>query len=186
VEGHEFCLGTYRASETHTEKCLPRQKLEDCDDSAWKALPAVFTGIRCPAANIKPKVDESTEVDLSQVGGGSHDLVDGYQNCIQEQLATENRMEKCLPEKKPEACSETAWDDLESTFLGSQCRRQPNALPPHYLTVEGHESCLETHQASETHSEMCKPIFKPEECPIDAWESLQLSFEVNLLIEVFL
>ena len=188
VEGHEFCLGTYRASETHTEKCLPRQKLEDCDDSAWEALPKVFTGIRCPAVSVK-STDEPAEVVPAEVdlslgggGGGGHSLVDGYQDCIQEQLATENRMEKCLPELKPEGCSETAWSELESTFLGSQCRRQPNALPPHYLSVEGHENCLETHQASESHTEMCMPVSKPEECPIDAWESLQLSFEVKGLI----
>jgi len=55
-------------------------------------------------------------------------------------------MEKCLPAAKPDSCSETTWDEIESSFFGSQCRRQPNALPPHYLTVEGHESCLQSHQ----------------------------------------
>ena len=143
IEGHEFCLGTYRASETHTEKCLPREKLEDCDDSAWEALPKVFTGIKCP--NSKPRAGSSPVVDLSR---SSNQLPEGYQTCIGEQLASENHMEKCLPDSKPEACSETAWDELESGFFGSQCRRQPNALPPHYLSIQGHENCLETLQVS--------------------------------------
>ena len=181
VEGHEFCLGTYQASDSHTEKCLPREKLVDCDDSAWEKLPSVFNGIRCPVANVRSKV-QSVQVDLTKV---EHQLASGYQDCVKEQLASESHMEKCIPETKPESCSETTWDELESTFLGSQCRRQPNALPPHYLSVEGHEKCLETHQASASHTEMCMPRFKPEECPDDAWESLQISFEVPIS-EIFL
>ena len=90
-------------------------------------------------------------------------------------------MEKCIPEIKPVSCSETTWDEIQSTFYASQCRRQPNALPPNYLTVQGHENCLESHQASESHTEVCMPAFKPEECPLDAWESLQISFEVSFL-----
>ena len=177
VEGHEFCLGTYRASETHTEKCLPREKLEDCDDSAWEQLPAVFTGIRCPAA--KKKEVASQVVDLSNF---KPQLPLGFQDCLQEQLASESHMEKCLPQEKPDFCSETTWDDVTSEFVGAKCRRQPNALPPHYLSVEGHENCLQEAQASETHTEVCLPSQIPEECPVDAWESLQINFEVNSVL----
>jgi hypothetical protein len=62
-------------TESHTEKCLPREKLQDCDDEAWQQLPAVFNGIRCPVATIRNKV-ESVEVDLSRVG---HQLPAGAQ-----------------------------------------------------------------------------------------------------------
>ena len=51
------------------------------------------------------------------------------------------------------------------------------ALPPKYLSVEGHQKCLGSHQASESHRAVCIPATKPGDCNDDAWTELKNVFE---------
>ena len=46
------------------------------------------------------------------------------------------------------------------------------ARPPAYLGIHGHQKCLDSHQASETHREVCLPSEKPSGCDQEAWAAL--------------
>lgn len=123
---------------------------------------------RCPSHRISASGPSSTTYQSQSV----------EENCLAEQIASANQMEKCLPDIKPDLCTQEMWDHLFDTFPGSSCRQNVNALPPPYLSVQGHENCLVSQPASASHSERCLPKEKPQACAVQAWDSLQANFEV--------
>jgi len=145
------------------------EKFDDCSPETWSSLNQVFTGIRCPSHRVSASGPSSTTYQSQSV----------EENCLAEQIASANQMEKCLPDIKPDLCTQEMWDHLFDTFPGSSCRQNVNALPPPYLSVQGHENCLVSQPASASHSERCLPKEKPQACPVQAWDSLQANFEGN-------
>jgi hypothetical protein len=81
------------------------------------------------------------------------------------------------------------WSELLSVFDGIRCKapklgevsaHPPQiiaGLPPAFLAVDGHQSCLGVQPAaSGSHQEKCLPAEKPAECSDEAWNKLSQVF----------
>ena len=68
VNGFQDCLGSFQASDSHEELCLPAGRPTTCNSTSWKQLKndGIFKGIRCPLTGLPPMY-------LS---------VDGYKKCL--------------------------------------------------------------------------------------------------------
>jgi len=140
---------TSMQGDTHTELCLPNEKLENCPTESWESLVKVFTGDKCQEGR------ESRQ--LVGVGAPPYLSVPNFKDCLGEhQQPGSTFTEKCMPDTKPEVCPQESWDKLAQVFVGDQClkpERQSRAfssavLPPMYLSVPGHAACLGAHQVS--------------------------------------
>ena len=85
---------------------------------------------------------------------------------------------------KPDNCSLGSWKDLTKVFVGITCPPTriatvggQNGLPPAWLDVPGHQSCLETFQASQHHTQWCLPDQRPEKCFKDTWDRVSSLFQ---------
>jgi hypothetical protein len=91
-----------------------------------------------------------------------------------------------MPSKKPRHCPGDSWQQLRNVFRGQNCPTvEPQivgglgGLPPAYLSVPKYENCLDSHDASASHSEFCMPSKKPRHCPGDSWQQLKNVFQGN-------
>ena len=99
--------------------------------------------------------------------------------------ASPSHSELCIPLEKPSSCPEASFLKLKEVFNGVSCPPirisilggggGAQALPPSWLNIPGHRSCLDAYQA-ESHREWCKPIKKPNSCLQDVWDKLDSEF----------
>ena len=122
VIGHEDCLGSYEVGPVRI-KCLPKDKPSTCSNVIWKELNKVWEGNKCPYDN-----DESYDEALDRpknIGGTggippSYLSVEGHEDCLGTYDAPPTRI-KCLPLKKPSACSKDIWHIINKVFEGEHC-----------------------------------------------------------------
>ena len=176
VVGHEDCLEEYSASPTHTEKCLPMRRPQRCLPPAFKKLEEVFEGGRCPSLPVwqnSPSLGMAPPEYLSVVG---------HEKCLDSYSPRPGHTEKCLPERRPRLCIKPVWDQLQEVFEGAKCPEFPlwqNGSPslgiaaPEYLSVPGHEDCLDSFNPSSSFSTKCIPSIKPGKCSQRSWEELK-------------
>ena len=125
--------------------------------------------------------------------------IDGHRRCLRSHSSVpgDSHKEVCLPKRKPILCASETWEKLEKEFdQGNikQCRlpaigfpnkpilgRRIQALPPKYLQVDGYRHCTRGFEASDSHTEHCLPLTKPEQpCTDQAYKQLlQIAFEVE-------
>jgi hypothetical protein len=79
--------------------------------------------------------------------------ISGHKECLKMFQATDAHQDSCLPLSRPDGCTQEAFDALQALAFQAQlprdARQSPlvlGALPPAYLTVEGHRLCLGSHQ----------------------------------------
>ena len=77
-------------------------------------------------------------------------------------------------------CSHDAWKEIQKSDLPycSETPRiiaSPNAVAPAYLSIEGHEKCLDSHGNGQ-YTVKCLPKSKPSNCSDDIWERVEDSF----------
>ena len=103
----------------------------------------------------------------------------GHEKCLGTYDAAPARL-KCLPQDKPSACSNVAWNELVKVWEGQECPEEIiggiGGTPPAYLSVEGHEDCLGSYDAAPARVK-CLPSDKPAACKTDAWQTLVIVFE---------
>ena len=86
----------------------------------------------------------------------------------------------CVPSYKPLLCSKSAWSELKSLGL-VQCPPKPRiivstkAAPPAYLSIEGHENCLDSYSNGQ-YSVRCLPETRPDECSAVVWDRVKDTF----------
>ena len=104
----------------------------------------------------------------------------GWQICLfTQQSGTYNS--KCMPSYKPQLCSNTAWSQLQTVFNGPICSQtpriiaSPNAVAPAYLSIEGHEKCLDAHSNGQ-YTVKCLPEKIPTNCSTEIWDRVKDSF----------
>ncbi len=168
----QFCLGEYQASDTHTAWCMPAAKPSQCSQDSWNELRVSFDGVGCPARQSPPR--------QAAAAPSAYLSVPGYDKCLGEFQASSTHTELCLPRKRVPECLEPSWMSLLDVFEGVQCPPVKivtggvvQVQPPAWLSVPGHQFCLEVYQASATHSEYCLPAKKPDACHPQSWTSLQ-------------
>ena len=102
--------------------------------------------------------------------------IDGHEICLGKSTSSGGHQEVCLPREQPVNCTRLAWLGLQQKFEGKDCEplvRGLGALPPKYLSVQGHKECLSQQKFSANgHTELCLPTTKPEPCSADAWKEL--------------
>jgi len=92
VSGFEDCLGIDQSSISHTTRCLPKSKPENCIEESWSEILADFDGLNCP------KVQESAKI--------KHIL--DHQKCIKRRIdqpancVTLTPEDDCIPETHAE------------------------------------------------------------------------------------
>lgn len=164
------CLGDHPSpTGSHTELCLPPFKPDNCPLKSWDNLQddQVFTGVRCAATKINTP---------------EYLLVPNFQDCLRV-----NEQQWCLPDSKPDDCSEDSWEQIQDSFPGSDCQSDSNesaensnvlgATPPNYLSVANFEDCLGIDESSQSHTVRCLPKSKPDNCPDESWQNLNSEFD---------
>ena len=111
--------------------------------------------------------------------------VPGWKDCLGEkQLGSHSVV--CLPSEQPENCLQNSWleliriwasekefekcDESEEKIPGNSEFRK--GYPPEYLNVPGWKDCLGEKQL-ESHSVVCLPSEKPENCLQSSWDELK-------------
>ena len=88
----------------------------------------------------------------------------------------------------PDDCLLPAWEDLQNTYDGKKCPEFPlwqnspvetqiGLGAPGYLSVLGHEDCLDTYSPAPGRTEKCMPKSRPDICIPPAWDKLQEVFD---------
>ncbi len=171
---YKDCLSTHEFS-SHQELCLPRSKPAGCKVSTWINIRKVFEGIGCPNAGMPG----------SNGGAPAYLSVPNFEQCLGSHQASPSHQERCLPPSRPQECVQGSWDDLQDVFVGVTCPPVKIALndgvayglPPAWLNIPGHRSCLEVFEGSDNHQEWCLPSAKPEQCSQDTWEEVSEKFD---------
>ena len=177
IVGHRNCLSSHSPrGVSHTEICLPTVKPVSCNTTAWNELKKeVAAG----------GVNECQPPVL--LGGGVRALppqylsIDGHQDCLAEHSPRgASHTEICLPSVKPESCDSNAWTELKQELTAGRINECPSrkkrALPPKYLSIDGHQDCLSDHSPTigASHREICLPSSKPLSCSTIAWDKLKV------------
>ena len=103
----------------------------------------------------------------------------GWQKCLLDYQSGNHRA-YCKPSYKPLLCTVNAWDDLKAKFK-VRCPSRPRiiapvkAVAPSYLSIEGHEKCLDIHNNGQ-YIVKCLPEAQPVECSKEIWERVKDSF----------
>ena len=193
VPGYDKCLGTVQApGGSHEEFCLPSTKPFSCDTAVWNKLQQVFIGNDCRSAP-ELEISSSSSGSIVLLGGESslppkYLSVEGHRNCLSSHnLRGESHSEICLPRIQPSACNEDAWNGLNAQVESGDLKQcQPSvaslggarALPPKYLSINGHQDCLDEHSPrGVSHTEICLPNVKPASCNSNAWNELENEVE---------
>ena len=118
------------------------------------------------------------------VGPPAYLTVPSFEACLDHFQASETHRELCIPTERPGDCPSDSWNSLKELFIGIGCPKSnfrliggAAALPPVYLSVEGHKECLGEYQASYTHTEYCLPLHAPPRCSQDKWDKLSSTFQ---------
>ena len=108
VPGFENCLKEYNPDgQSHSQRCIPKKKPNSCSENSWKKLQDVFEG-DCPHIGIG--ADAVAPPYLS---------VSGFEYCLEEYNPDgQSHSERCLPQSKPNNCSENSWKKLQNVFEG--------------------------------------------------------------------
>ena len=192
VPGYEKCLESEQSLVgTHQELCLPLTKPFSCAQKAWNKLQQVFIGKDCGSEQQTKLGDQSSD-RIVFVGGQSglppkYLSVDGHSGCLSSHNPSSgSHSEVCLPSAKPSSCTENSWNALKKQVKAgdlSKCKTQMvlgglGALPPKYLSIDGHQDCLDQHSPrGASHTEICLPLSKPPACSSDSWDKLKLEVE---------
>jgi hypothetical protein len=79
--------------------------------------------------------------------------ISGSKECLRLFQITESHQESCLPLTRPQGCTQEAFEALQDLAFSAQLPRDARqtgpavaGLPPAYLSVEGHQLCLGSHQ----------------------------------------
>ena len=181
VPGYEKCLGSKQSSMgTHQELCLPSRQPSACNERVWKKLQEVFVGDDCDSQSSSPSVP---------ILGGESSLppkylsIVGHRNCLGSQhVRGASHTELCLPDAKPSRCNPNSWAALQDEVSNGGINKcLPKllggvmALPPKYLSIDGHKDCLSSHspRVGATHTEICLPSSKPSSCSAASWDKLK-------------
>jgi len=86
----------------------------------------------------------------------SFQSIAGSKECLRLFQITQSHQASCLPLTRPQGCSQEAFDALQDLAFSAQLPRDARqagptgvgALPPPYLSVEGHQLCLGSHQVT--------------------------------------
>lgn len=75
-----------------------------------------------------------------------------------------------MPETKPRRCRDKAWQQLQNYYHGVKCPAPEVTLiggvgAPEYLSIAGHESCLDENQ-EDGFTSSCIPAVKPSNCEV--------------------
>ena len=111
-------------------------------------------------------------------------------DCLSTFSPAPGETEECLPKEIPAKCFPPAFEDLQNTYEGKRCpdfpiwqnspvrteRPSVGLGAPEYLSVLGHEDCLDTYSPAPGRLETCMPKSIPDDCIPPAWEKLKEVF----------
>ena len=176
IPGHRNCLKAYQAGDNHREWCRPAEKPVECSQDSWDKLADEFLGSDCDEQIIKT----SGVINEAPAGKPAYLNVADFELCLDiYQVGTSALAEYCLPREKPTSCPSSAWQQLQDVFLGIGCESKDKSdslvgvgAPP-YLSVPDYRNCLGDHPSpSGTHTQLCLPVKKPDDCPPSSWNQL--------------
>ena len=109
VPGFENCLKEHTpVGQSHSQRCIPKKKPNSCSENSWKKLQVVFEG-DCPHIG-SIGADAMAPPYLS---------VSGFEYCLGEYNPDgQSHSVRCLPQSKPNNCSENSWKKLQNVFEG--------------------------------------------------------------------
>ena len=193
VPGYEKCLESEQSLVgTHQELCLPAMKPFSCSQKAWNKIQQVFIGNDCGSGQ-QPRLGDQGSDKIVFLGGQSRSLppkylsVEGHSDCLSSHTPSGSSSSQiCLPSAKPSNCAEDSWNTLKKHVMDGDLNKcqvsrvvgGSRALPPKYLSIDGHQDCLDQHSPrGASHSEICLPDSKPTVCSTDSWDKLKLEVQ---------
>ena len=86
-----------------------------------------------------------------------------------------------MPPTKPRRCREKAWEQLQDYYHGVICPGSEVPLiggvgAPEYLSIAGHENCLDENQ-EDGFTSSCIPAVKPSNCEVQI--TIQFTFHFS-------
>ena len=164
---------------------LPETKVEtnnkeDSDRSSWSEL----------VDHIKNNREEKTNpgnLEFPREHPPEYLNVQGWKDCLEEkQLGSHSVV--CLPSEQPDNCLQNSWLELIRIWTSEKefekCDETEEKIeipgnsefrkgyPPEYLNVPGWKDCL-GEKNLESHSVVCLPSEKPENCLQSSWDELK-------------
>ena len=114
------------------------------------------------------------------IGAPEYLSIAGHQDCLGTYQPSPSYTANCLPSIKPSRCTSQAWTELGQKFNGQICPTLSQSVrlgAPEYLSIVGHQDCLQTYQPSPSYTANCLPSNKPSRCTSQAWTELGQKYD---------